>query len=556
MQKKLRLPIGSTNYKEVCTQYYYLDKTLLIKDILDDGAKILLLTRPRRFGKTLNMDMLRTFFEKTPEDTSVYFKNKNIWQQGEAYTREQGKYPVIYLSLKDIKSSDWETAFGLLKLVIASEFSRHRELDDSTKITEEDSSFYKKIINGTAAKEDYMLSLRRLSQMLQAYYELPVVIIIDEYDTPIQEGYVNGYYEQSVEFIRNFFSAALKDNSYVKLSVMTGILRVAKESIFSGLNNVRVYSVLDKRFSSYFGFTSAEVQTMAEYYEAEAKLPEIKQWYDGYRFGETEIYNPWSVINYFANDCEAEPYWVQTSANLTIREIIKNLDEAACEQLRELLNGETVQSVVETNIIYPSLRDTTTNIFGFLLLTGYLKAVKTMKLEGVNICELAIPNKEVKTVYRREILALLEKGRSGDTINKLQLYLITKNSGQLQAALRKFLLEAVSFYDGLQENYYQGLLLGMTGMFTNDYYPLSNRESGEGRYDIQLTPKTQGLPGIIIEIKAAKEASEEQLKKLAEQALEQIEEKRYDTELRRQGIGTIYKYGIAFCGKKVEIATK
>ena len=403
MQRKLRLPIGSTNYKEVCTHYYYLDKTLLIKDILDDGAKILLLTRPRRFGKTLNMDMLRTFFEKTGEDTSSYFKNKKIWQQGEAYTKEQGKYPVIYLSLKDIKAGRWEAAFDLLKFIIENEFSRHGELQNSSRITEADRSFYKKIVSGSADEAAYMLSLRTLSRMLEAHYAVPAVILIDEYDTPIQEGYVNGYYAQSVEFIRNFFSAALKDNPYVKLSVMTGILRVAKESIFSGLNNVRVYSVLDKRFSSYFGFTSAEVQTMAEYYEAEAKLPEIKQWYDGYKFGEVEIYNPWSVINYFANDCEAEPYWVQTSANLTIREIIKNLDESACEQLRELLNGATVQSVVETNIIYPSLRDTTTNIFGFLLLTGYLKAVKTMKLEGMNICELAIPNKEVKTVYRREI---------------------------------------------------------------------------------------------------------------------------------------------------------
>lgn len=556
MQRKLRLPIGSTNYKEVCTHYYYLDKTLLIKDVLDDGAKILLLTRPRRFGKTLNMDMLRTFFEKTGEDTSSYFKNKKIWQQEEVYTREQGKYPVIYLSLKDIKAGRWEAAFDLLKFIIENEFSRHGELQNSSRITEADRSFYKKIVSGSADEAAYMLSLRTLSRMLEAHYAVPAVILIDEYDTPIQEGYVNGYYAQAVEFIRNFFSAGLKDNPHIRMSVMTGILRVAKESIFSGLNNVRVYSVLDKRFSSYFGFTSAEVQTMAEYYEAEAKLPEIKQWYDGYKFGEVEIYNPWSVINYFANDCEAEPYWVQTSANLTIREIIKNLDESACEQLRELLNGATVQSVVETDIIYPSLRDTTTNIFGFLLLTGYLKAVKTMKLEGMNICELAIPNKEVKTVYRREILSLLQESRSGDTINKLQLYLITKNSKQLQAALRKFLLEAVSFYDGLQENYYQGLLLGMTGMFTNDYYPLSNRESGEGRFDIQLTPKTQGMPGIIIEIKAAKEASAEQLKKLAEQALEQIEVKHYDTELRRQGIGTIYKYGIAFCGKKVEIATK
>lgn len=556
MQRKLPLPIGSTNYKEVSTAYYYIDKTLLIKDILDDGAKILLLTRPRRFGKTLNMDMLQTFFEKTPEDTSVYFKNKKIWQQGEAYTREQGKYPVIYLSLKDIKSSDWETALDMLKYVIKAEYSRHNELMENHKIALADLETYDRIINSKGTKSDYNFSLQVLSRMLWVHYGENPIIIIDEYDTPIQEGYVNGYYEQSVEFIRNFFSAGLKDNPYVKLSVMTGILRVAKESIFSGLNNVRVYSVLDKRFSSYFGFTSAEVQDMAAYYGAEAKLPEIKQWYDGYRFGEVEIYNPWSVINYFANDCEAEPYWVQTSANLTIREIIKNLDADACQHLRELLNGTIVQSVVETNIIYPSLKDTPTNIFGFLLLTGYLKSVKTMKIEGMNICELAIPNKEVKIVYRREILSLLQEGRSSDTINKLQLYLITRDCKELQKTLRNFLLETVSFYDGLQENYYQGLLLGMTGMFTNDYYPLSNRESGEGRYDIQLTPKTHGLPGIIIEIKAAKEASDEQLQKLAEQALEQIEVKHYDTELHRQGISTIYKYGIAFCGKKVEITTK
>ena len=556
MQRKLRLPIGSTNYKEVCTHYYYLDKTLLIKDVLDDGAKILLLTRPRRFGKTLNMDMLRTFFEKTDEDTSSYFKNKKIWQQGEAYTREQGKYPVIYLSLKDIKSSEWETAFGLLKLVIASEFSRHRELDDSTKIAEEDSSFYKKIVNGTAAKEDYMMSLRRLSQMLQAYYELPVVIIIDEYDTPIQEGYVNGYYAQSVEFIRNFFSAALKDNPYVKLSVMTGILRVAKESIFSGLNNVRVYSVLDKRFSSYFGFTSAEVQTMAEYYEAEAKLPEIKQWYDGYKFGKHEIYNPWSVANYFNRDFTARPYWTETSENSVVHKLLQRPDNTTYENLKNLLSGSYIQSVVKTNIIYPSLNDPQTDVFGFLLMTGYLKATE-MGLGERNsyICKLEIPNKEIEGIYWDEVLRVQEESVGEDTILQLQAAFLTKDCKALQGALSNYLLKTSSFYDGLKENYYHGLLLGLMAVLIQSHKPLSNRESGYGRYDIELVPKNFSTPGIIIELKAAKSA-QENLQVLAEDALEQIEQKRYDTDLLAEGVTDIYKYGIAFYKKNVEIVVK
>ena len=556
MQRKLPLPIGRTNYKDICGRAYYVDKTLLVKDILDDGSGVILFTRPRRFGKTLNMDMLRTFFEKTYEDTSKYFADKKIWQQGEEYQAEQGRYPVIFFSLKDIKASSWEDAHHLLKLMIRREYSRHKELTNSVVIDKTDADFYANIINNTADEADYMFSLQVLSCMLHVHYGEPPVIIIDEYDTPIQEGYVNGYYKEAVTFIRNFFSAAVKDNPHVKMSVMTGILRVAKESIFSGLNNVRVYSVLDKKFSEYFGFTSAEVQEMAAYYEAEDKLDELKDWYDGYKFGKTEIYNPWSVINYFSNDCEAEPYWVQTSGNVTIREIIKNLDSDTCEALRSLLNGVNVTSVVETNIIYPQLGEQQTNIFGFLLLTGYLKAVKTTKVEGITLCELSIPNRELRTVYRREILSLLRDGSGRGTINLLEQYLITKNTQAFQETLRKFLLETISYYDGLQESYYQGLLLGITGMFTNDYYPLSNRESGEGRYDIQLTPKTKELPGIIIEIKAAKSAEAEQLQQLAQNALEQIKEKQYDTELRRQGVEQIYKYGIAFCGKKVEIVTE
>ena len=328
-----------------------------------------------------------------------------------------------------------------------------------------------------------------------------------------------------------------------------------KESIFSGLNNVNVNSLLDKRYSDFFGFTDAEVNTMAAYYQATDKSPEIKEWYDGYRFGNTEIYNPWSVLKYFNNYCEAEPYWVQTSENSTIREIISGLDNSTCENLRALLNGSAVESIVDTNIIYPKLKEQQTNIFGFLLMTGYLKSIKTTRANGICLCELSIPNKEIKSVYSQEIVALLADKIDSTAINLLQQYLITKNGPALQNVLKKFLLETVSYYDTLKENYYQGLLLGMTGLFTNTYYISSNRESGEGRYDIQLLPKNIDMPGIIIEIKATADSSDAGLKKLAAEALTQIEDKKYDTELRKQNIKTIYKYGIAFSGKKVEILT-
>ena len=553
MQNKLPLPIGASNYKLVSTEYYYVDKTLLIKELLDERAVITLFTRPRRFGKTLNMDMLRTFFEKTPEDTSKYFKDKKIWQAGEKYTSQQGKYPVIFLSLKDANKDNWQDLYSRLKATITDEFLRHKELKKSTRLS--NTAFYEKIIAGTGNITDYATSLLRLSQMLHEHYRQQPIIIIDEYDTPIQAGYINGFYEQAIQFIRDLFSSALKDNPHIAFGFLTGILRVAKESIFSGLNNINVNSLLERRYSDYFGFTTEEVQTMATYYQADDKMSELQEWYDGYKFGNTEIYNPWSVLKYFNNYCEAEPYWVQTSANSTIREIIKGLDSSTCENLRALLNDITINSVIETNIIYPKLKDSQTIIFGFLLMTGYLKAVQTRRINGVSFCELAIPNKEIRTVYNNEIIALLADNIDNGIINQLQQYLITKNSSALQQTLRKFLLETVSYYDTLKENYYQGLLLGMTGLFTNTYYVSSNRESGEGRYDIQLQPKTAAMPGIIIEIKAAKDATEEQLKALAAEALTQIESKHYDTELMAHGITTVYKYGIAFSGKKVEIAT-
>lgn len=556
MSRKLPLPVGTTNYKKICEDSYYVDKTLLIKEILDEKVNVALFTRPRRFGKTLNMDMLRTFFEKTAEDTGRYFQDKKIWQQGEKYTNHQGQYPVIFLSLKDIKARKWQYAFDALKYIISVEYMRHSELKRSSELEEADIELYNRIVKNQAGYMEYVFSLQALSRMLHQHHKQAPVIIIDEYDTPIQEGFVNGYYDDAVEFIRSFFSAALKDNPHARQIVMTGILRIAKESIFSGLNNIRVFSVLDKKFSEFFGFTTSEVQQMAAYYEQTDKLPELKAWYDGYKFGDTEIFNPWSVINYFSNNCQAMPYWVQTSANTIIQEILKTYNDDTYRNLHALLGKTEVQSIVRTNIIYPKLKEPQTNILGFLLMTGYLKSTGTeLDARGDYICRLSIPNKEIKTIYYNEILSLLTEDIGENTVMNLANALYDKDAAKIKEALNKFMLKTISYYDNLKENYYHGLMLGLLAIGESNYDIRSNRESGLGRYDIQLIPKKSALPGIIIEVKAADKDAGVELSKLAQTALKQIEEKKYDTELCAQGVNDIIKYGVAFKGKTVEIVT-
>lgn len=556
MSRKLPLPVGTTNYKKICEDSYYVDKTLLIKEILDEKVNVALFTRPRRFGKTLNMDMLRTFFEKTAEDTGRYFQDKKIWQQGEKYTSHQGQYPVIFLSLKDIKARKWQYAFDALKYIISVEYMRHSELKRSSELEEADIELYNRIVKNQAGYMEYVFSLQALSRMLHQHHKQAPVIIIDEYDTPIQEGFVNGYYDDAVEFIRSFFSAALKDNPHARQIVMTGILRIAKESIFSGLNNIRVFSVLDKKFSEFFGFTTSEVQQMAAYYEQTDKLPELKAWYDGYKFGDTEIFNPWSVINYFSNNCQAMPYWVQTSANTIIQEILKTYNDDTYRNLHALLGKTEVQSIVRTNIIYPKLKEPQTNILGFLLMTGYLKSTGTeLDARGDYICRLSIPNKEIKTIYYNEILSLLTDDIGENTVMNLANALYDKDAAKIKEALNKFMLKTISYYDNLKENYYHGLMLGLLAIGESNYDIRSNRESGLGRYDIQLIPKKSALPGIIIEVKAADKDAGVELSKLAQTALKQIEEKKYDTELCAQGVNDIIKYGVAFKGKTVEIVT-
>lgn len=552
----LPLPIGISDYRSASTEYYYVDKTLFIRDFLDERAKVSLFTRPRRFGKTLNMDMLRVFFEKAEEDTSVYFRNKKIWRCGKIYRSYQGKYPVIFLTLKDVKCETWEETYDLMFKLLQNEFKRHMELVDSEQISSYERAYFIKFLAGNASENDVMMALQNLSQMLDQHYGIPPMIIIDEYDTPIQQGNVCGFYDKAAGFMRNLFSGGLKDNPHLSFGFLTGILRVAKESIFSGLNNLKINSVLDNRYSEYFGFTPQEVQEMAAYYHAESSYAEIADWYDGYQFGRAEIFNPWSVINYFGNECRPKAFWQSTGSNDIINEVLTLSDADTTENLRKLLQGEVVQSRIDTSVIYPQIHSDPASIYSFLLMAGYLKPVGERMLIGSSeFYTVAIPNREIAGVYRSEILSKLEPIIPQTTASAIQLAIYTHDIQALQQSLQKLLLQSASCFDTVGENFYHGLLLGLCAAM-EQYDVMSNRESGEGRYDICLTPKAKNLPGILIELKAEKDASSKNLKDLTQAALRQIEEKQYGAQLHMYGIRTIFKYGVAFCGKTVEIASK
>lgn len=551
--QNLPLPIGISDYRLASTEYYYIDKTMLIKDFIDERPMVSLFTRPRRFGKTLNMDMLRTFFEKTDEDTSRYFRDKKIWACGQKYRDYQGKYPVIFVTFKDIKFRSWEETFDAIKDIFAKEAHRHGELQSSDKCDGYDKKIFEKLLSGKANEVELSGALLNLSRMLHKHHGTPPIIIIDEYDIPIQQGYMQGYYDEVILFMRNLFSGGLKDNKHLSYGFLTGILRVAKESIFSGLNNLTINSVLDNKYSSYFGFTSEEIKEMAAYYGVTDKCDELREWYDGYRFGKTEIFNPWSVINYFHNECEPRAFWQSTGSNDIIGEIIAEADKEIYQKLTSLVNGETFTTYIDTGVIYPQIKNNPSTIYSFLLVAGYLKVLKTVpSFNGDFMCEVALPNREISLVYHKEILQKLEHIIPQPLAISVQEAIFSGDNDKLKNAIQTLLTQSVSSFDTAGENFYHGFMLGLCALLGGTFVS-SNRESGDGRYDIQLTPTNKQLPGILIELKAEKNCSEKQLKHLSEAALKQIIDKKYDTELTAAGIQTIYRYGVAFSGKNVEI---
>ncbi len=555
--KKLPLPIGISDYRKASTDYYYVDKTLLIRDFIDERPQVSLFTRPRRFGKTLNMDMLRTFFEKTDEDTSIYFRDKKIWACGSEYRSCQGKYPVIFVTFKDVKCETWAETYELIAKILRNEFERHSELLTSDKLSSFEKKYLTDILSGNADESDISMSFLNLSRMLDEHYGIAPIIIIDEYDTPIQQGHMRGYYDQVVLFMRNLFSGGLKDNRHLSYGFLTGILRVAKESIFSGLNNLKINSILDRRYSEYFGFTPEEVREMAGYYDVPEKYEELCSWYDGYRFGDTDIFNPWSVIGYFNNDCIPQAFWQSTGSNDIIREILAQATPETMDRLEQLMQGKSFITHIDTNVIYPQIQKEPSSIYSFLLVAGYLKAVKCdQPFGGDYMCEVALPNKEISFVYSKEILAQMEIVLPSSSAIAVQEAIYLQDIPALQQRLEQFLMQSISFHDAANETFYHGLVLGLCAMLDNRYRITSNREAGNGRFDIQMMPLDKKLPGILVELKAGKNCSEAQLEKLAETALEQINDRSYGVDLKAMGVEKILKYGVAFSGKAVRVISQ
>lgn len=547
LSPKKPLPIGVSDFKSATTNYYYVDKTLLIRDFLNAIPMVSLFTRPRRFGKTLNMDMLRVFFEKTSDNTSIYFKDKYIWQCGDYYTKHQGQYPVIFLSFKDVKCSSWQETFQKISKLISLEFMRHDELESSFVLSSYEKEQYHRFASENINEVDCQMGLQLLSLLLHKHYNKECVIIVDEYDTPIQQGHLCDFYNEIVDFMRNFFSGGLKDNPHLAFGFLTGVL---KESIFSGMNNLKTNSILDNSYSSYFGFTNEEVKDMLAYYEYEDKYQEILEWYDGYRFGNTEIFNPWSVINYISDQCFPKVFWQSTGSNDIIGEIIGTATPEITENLYKLFCGNTITTYVDTSVIYPEVQNNPYSIYSFLLVAGYLKVAAIYpQNDGNYMCDVAIPNKEILYVYEKEVLNRTNQNNVSISIHQA---IFSKDTRKLQSLLEDFMLKSISTMDGANEAFYHGMMLGLCAVLGSQYKVRSNRESGLGRFDVELLPMMQGIPGFIFEFKHTKDINVD-LDSLANSALRQIDDMKYDTELKDFGVKNIVKIGIAFRQKSAVV---
>ena len=550
------LPIGIDDFKEIIEEnYYFIDKTEMIKDLLTYKTKVTLITRPRRFGKTLNMSMLCYFFEKTEPNHHSLFQNLKI-SKDEDMMKHCGRYPVLFLTLKDVKCNTWEETYQKIKGLIIDEFTKHDYLLEGDILKSTEKKYYQRVLDNVMTLSDAEETLKKLSCYLERYHKEKVIILIDEYDTPIDSGFHSSFYEQVVSFFRNFFSAALKGNSSLKFSVLTGIIRVSKESIFSGLNNISVFSVIDEDYCQYFGFTQDEVTQLTKDYDCQQHLPQIKTWYNGYQFGNLEIYNPWSILNFLRKKCVYMPYWVNTSSNLLIHKLLKRLQKEQTQALKSLLEGNSIETIINPEITYKDIEENhynSSHIYSFLLACGYLK-VQEKKLQGGKWkVKVKIPNEELYSIFEDEILTSLHENLYSDQLLHFLEALLQQETQTIKQFLEQLLLESISNFDTL-ERFYHGLMLGLVVSFREYYQIRSNRESGEGRYDLMLLPKEKEKPGILFEFKI-KEATET-LEHAADRALKQIQEKKYDTELLQAKVSYVIKYGIAFDKKKVAVKVK
>jgi hypothetical protein len=552
LMKKL-LPIGLSDFKELIDdQYYYVDKTLLIDELKRTAGKVILIPRPRRFGKTLNLSMLRYFYEKAETSNRYLFEQTEIWKL-KHYHSVQGTFPVIYLSFKDCKMTSWEQAYEKLKKIIAEEFRRHADFL-LPLLSPYDKKDYCAIMDQTGSPVAFGDSLYLLAKVLKHCYKKRVILLIDEYDTPMQSGYSNGYYSQVVDFVRTLLTAVLKDNPSLQRGILTGVLRAAKEGIFSGLNNLRVCSLLDKKYADKFGFTEQEVDELLRAYSIQTKSESIKQWYNGYRCGSILLFNPWSLLECIDHEGELRTYWGNTSDNALIKKILPLAQDETKYDLEELMRGGTVIHEINEGLVFPGIEQEPEAVWNLLFYAGYLTYRKRIIKEGSAFCVLAIPNQEVQAIYYKMISGLLEESLDTRKLTMLIHALEQGDSETLTQILDDYICSSFSSFDVPEsepEKSYHLFMLGLLVVLHGRYEVRSNRESGYGRYDIMLIPVDRTKPGIILEFKKVSKVLKETLETAAEKALSQIREKRYEQELRDLKVPSVIAFGIAFDGKRI-----
>ena len=554
-----KISIGMEDFKEIIEKNgYFVDKTLMIRELIESNAKVTLFTRPRRFGKTLNQSMIRRFFEDEinergeKNDNGYLFDGLAVSRCGEDILRHQQQYPVISLSLKSAKQPDFDTAYGNICREIADEFRRHRYVLEAGTLDESQVDVFRDIMSGKSKYADCCRALKVLSEFLAVCHGRNTIILIDEYDVPLENAYVQGFYDEMIGFIRSLFESALKTNPYLEKGIITGCLRISRESIFTGLNNLEVHSILSSYCSDKFGFREDEVQDMLAYYDLADKYPELKEWYDGYRFGKTEIYNPWSILNYIRfvkedPDTLPKPYWSNTSSNSIVREMVDDADEDTRRELEILMDGGTIEKPVHEDITYGDIHESMDNLWNFLFFTGYLKSGK-QRSDGENIyLDLSVPNTEVKTIYRQSIVTWFDKKIKATDRSPLIRALEGGDCETAEDFISTQLMDTISYFD-YAESYYHGFMTGLLSG-AGSYSVISNRESGTGRPDLVL--KTTAIRKgrvIIIEFKLA--GSVRQLDDKCDEALKQIEDNRYAESFTSEGYPVVRKYGISFYKKE------
>lgn len=557
------LPIGISDFAEMIEkEYYYVDKTPMIRDLLQIKSKVTLFTRPRRFGKTLNMSMLKYYFEDDRDrqgnkrDWSHLFKGLKIMDAGESILSHMGQYPVIYLTFKDAKRQDYETSYLGIADVIADEFKRHDFLLDYLKL-EEERTMYHEIMTEKAAERDYAKSILFLSKCLETYYGKKAVVIIDEYDVPLENSFTCGFYKEMINFIRALFESGLKDNTSLEFAAITGCLRISKESIFTGLNNLSIVSIRSENFDEYFGFKVNEVEQMCHYYDMDDKYETVKDWYNGYTFGQTDIYNPWSVITYM-NDALPNKnwlpmsYWANTSSNSIVKTLIDRADDEDKAKIERLLVGETIEVQIHEDITYNEIYDEGDNLWNFMFFTGYFRKIREWMDDEIIYAELAIPNKEVKYIFRQKIQKWFRERLKGRDLQSLHNAVLSKDCATMEDELNDIFEETISYMDQ-NEYYYHGMTAGLlTGI--KGYIVLSNREGGKGRSDLLIKPIRRSREAFVVEFKVAKDIDDMDQK--ADEAIQQIEDKKYDMDLKNDGYKYVSYYGIAFCGKECIVHCK